>query len=124
MLSGFHRKTVAPKELGILILLLHRLPVVPTIRLPENCVEKQGAPQMAPRNGREGWEMAPGKLGNESSSKEARFNLKDHWTFLSVLDALTAPEIFRLLRNATHGKIEKKKKTRTPFHSLCFKTVP
>ena len=56
-------KNRGSKELGILILLLHRLPVVPTIRLPENCVEKQGppmAPEMAGKVGK--WQ---GKLGNE-----------------------------------------------------------
>jgi len=47
---------VAPKELGILILLLHRLPVVPTIRLPSN--SQQLAPEMAGKV----WEMA-GKVG-------------------------------------------------------------
>ena len=90
-------ETVFSKELGILILLLHRLPVVPTIRLPSNSQKKlrwkTGGPPMvdAPPKWHQKVGKWQGKLGNESSSKEARFK-KDHWTptFLSVLDALTA----------------------------------
>ena len=127
-------KPVAPKELGILILLLHRLPVVPTIRLPSLFVEKQGPP-----NGRCPPEMAPGKLGkwqgklgngreswDMSSSKEARLR-KDHWTFLSVLDALTAHECTdspTAKKCHPRKKWKKNKKPRNPIHSLCFKTVP